>query len=241
MRAGSPRRRTAALTRLRSCAAALAVMAVLCAGVTACGSSGGSAGSGGGSGPSLALNEGQDAISSCLADSPSSGLPTWDTPVGYAEDMYWNKSSVPLTIESVALLDPHDLVLHGSVLYKMVHAEHALPLAWPWIREGQKVPPAEWRARQRIPGPVMPPAGGPVDVNGNLSHKIDLYEIVVRISATTPAGGWALGEIVRYKTADHIYTFKARTGLGIGSAQGPVTHSCDAKMKAIAAAFATKK
>ena len=214
-------------------AARIAIMAALCAGATACAS-------GTGPGP-LVLNEGQEGISSCMSNNPASGLLTWDTTVGYAEDMYWNKSSQPLTIEFVSLLDPHNLVLHGSVLYKMAHASHALPLSSAWAKEGEEVPLAEWRGRRLIPAAVMPPVGGPVDVNGSLSHKIDLYEIVVDISAATPAGGWALGEVVRYQAGGHAYTFEARTGLGIGTTGRLPTHSCDTQMQAIKAAFAAKK
>lgn len=66
----------------------------------------------------------------------------------------------------MALIDPHNLVLHGSVLYRMPRDLHALPASGPWAQEGQGVPPADWRARQRVPGAVMPPIGGPVEVNG---------------------------------------------------------------------------
>ena len=175
-----------------------------------------------------------------MPDNRIDGLPTWDAPAGYAEDMYWNQSSQPLTIEAVQLLDPHNLVLQGSVLYKMAHASHALPLASGWAQMGREDPPA-WQARQRIPGAVMRPVGGPVDVNGNLSHKIDLWEIAVDVTATTPAGGWALGEIVRYKTAGRTYTFEARAGLALGTSLSPFTHSCDGRLNAIKVAFAGLK
>jgi hypothetical protein len=206
-------------------------MALLAVGATACSS--------GGPGP-LVLNQQQEGISSCMPDSPADGLLTWATPVGYAEDMYWNRSSQALTVQSVSLLDPHNLVLHGGVLYEMVHDFHALPLSWAWAQEDREVPAAEWRARQRIPGAVMPPIGGPLQHNGNISHKVNLYEIVVDISAATPAGGWALGEVVKYRAGGRSYTFDARTGLGIGRARPPASHSCDAQIKAIEAAFGQK-
>ncbi len=207
-------------------------MAVLCTLVTACGSSGGP-------GP-LVLSEGRDSITSCIPGSRGDGLLTWDAPVGYAEDMYWNKSPRALTVESVKLIDPHNLVLHGSVLDKMAHASHALPIDWARDQIGHE-DPAAWRARQPVPGAVMPPAGGPVDVNGSLSGKIDLWEIVVDVSAASPAGGWALGEMVRYQSGGQAWTLEAGTGLGLGTSLGPVQHSCDAPMKAIAAAFAAGK
>lgn len=225
-------RRAAASTGLRPSAASLVIMALLAACVTACAPSG--------PGP-LVLNQQQEGISSCMPNSPADGLHTWATPVGYAEDMYWNQSSQALTIESVSLLDPHNLVLHGSVLYEMVHDFHPLPLAWAWAQEGREVPAAEWRARQRIPGAVMPPIGGPFEQNGNISHKVNLYEIVVDISAATSAGGWALGEVVKYQASGRAYTFEARTGLGIGTARRLARESCNAQMKAIKAAFASRK
>lgn len=169
------------------------------------------------------------------------GLLTWDAPVGYAEDMYWDQSSKPLTVESVSLLDPHNLVLHGGAIYKMPHSRHPLPISWAWADEGREVPAGGWSARQRIPGATIPPVGEPVIVNGAISFKADLYEIVVDISAGTPAGGWALGEVVRYTWDGGTYTFVAKTGLGVGTTNGPGNHSCDAQMRAIAGAFSQGK
>jgi hypothetical protein len=199
--------------------------------VTACAS-------GGSSGP-LVVGIQQEGMSSC-ARSYSDGPRAWDAPTGYAEDAYWNGSSASLTIESVALIDPHNLVLHGSVLYRMPHDQHPLPISYPWVQEGQGVPPADWRARQRGPGAVMPPIGGPVEVNGHVNGKVDRWEIAVDVSAATPAGGWALGEIVRYQAGGHSYTAEARTGMGIGTSLDPA-RSCDAQMNAIQAAFAASK
>jgi hypothetical protein len=119
----------------------------------------------------------------------------------------------------------------------MAHAAYALPPESPWIQEAQAVPPADWRARQRVPGAVMPPAGGPVEVNGQVNSKVDRWEIVLDITAATPAGGWALGETVHYTTAGRSDTLVAENGLAIGTSRGPAQHSCDAPMTAIAAAF----
>jgi hypothetical protein len=228
----APQRRVARPGRLRACAAAVAGLVVLGAGVTACAS--------GDAGGPLVLGDVQEGMSACMADSPSSGLPTWDAPVGYAEEMFWNKSARPLRVESVRLLDPHNLVLHGSVLYRMAHTSHALPTSWAWTQIGQE-DPALWRARQRIPGAVMPPVGGPVEVNGNINTKVDRWEIVVDISAASPAGGWALGEVVQYQAGGQAYTLEAREGLSIGTSRRPAAHSCDGKLSAISAGFAALK
>jgi hypothetical protein len=210
----------------------LAFLAVLLLwAVTACTSSGSS-------GP-LVVGIQQEGMTSC-APSYSDGPNAWDAPIGYAEDTYWNDSSAPLTIESVSLIDPHNLVLRGSVLYRMPHDLHALSTSAPWVQEGRWVPPADWRARQRVPGAVMPPIGGPVEVNGHVNGKVDRWEIAVDVSAATPAGGWALGEIVRYKAGGQSYTAEARTGMGIGTSL-EAAHSCDAQMNAIQAAFAAGK
>jgi hypothetical protein len=207
----------------------LAFLAVLLsAAATGCASSGSS-------GP-LVVGIQQEGMSAC-APSYSDGPNAWDAPIGYAEDTYWNDSSVPLTIESVSLIDPHNLVLHGSVLYRMPHYLHALPISDSWVQEGQAVPPADWRARQRVPGAVMPPIGGPVEVNGHINSKVDRWEIAVDVSAATPAGGWALGEIVRYKVGGRSFTAETRTGMGIGTSLDRA-RSCDAQMNAIQAAFA---
>jgi hypothetical protein len=206
----------------------LAFLAVLLfPAVTACASSGSP-------GP-LVVGIQQEGEISC-APSYSDGPNAWDAPIGYAEDTYWNNSAAPLTIESVSLIDPHNLALHGSVLYRMPHDLHHLSSPVSWAQEGQAVPPADWRARQRVPGAVMPPIGGPVEVNGQVNGKVDRWEIVVDVSAATPGGGWALGEIVRYRAGGQSYTAEARTGMGIGTSLNRA-HSCDAQMTAMQAAF----
>jgi hypothetical protein len=175
-----------------------------------------------------------------MPNSPADGLDSWATPVAYAEDMYWNQGSAPLTVESVSLLDPHNLILHGSLVYEMAHARHPLPISWAWADVGSKVPPSEWRARQPIPGAVSPPSASPVETNGTLSNKVNLYEIVLDISAATPVGGWALGEVVTYKAGGVSYVFTAKTGLGIGTSRLPAKDSCNAQITAIVAGFAHK-
>lgn len=203
----------------------LAILAALVTVVTACASGGGP----------LVVGIQQDSSSSCTL---STGPQAWDVPVGFGSFMYWNQTSAPLTIDSVTLLDPHNLVLHRSVLYRMVHAAHALANASPWAQEGQYVPLADWRARQRIPGAVLPPAGGPVELNGQVNSKVDRWEIAVEVSAASPAGGWATGEVVQYEEAGQTYTVQAGSGLAIGTSRGPAQRSCDAPMNAIKAVFA---
>jgi hypothetical protein len=43
-----------------------------------------------------------------------------------AFDGYYNSSASPVEIESVSLIDSHDLVLHGAVVYEMRHSEDPL-------------------------------------------------------------------------------------------------------------------
>jgi hypothetical protein len=209
---------------MRTFPARLAILAVLVTTVTACSSGGGP----------LVVGIQQDGSSSCTL---STGPQAWAAPVGFGTFMYWNQTSAPLTIDSVTLLDPHHLVLHRSVLYRMVHDAHSLANSAPWAQEGRYVPLADWRARQRIPGAVLPPAGGPVELNGQVNSKVDRWEIAVEVSAASPAGGWALGEAVHYEEAGQTYTVQARSGLAIGTSRGPAQHSCDAPMSAIQAAF----
>jgi hypothetical protein len=205
----------------------LVIAAALSTGAAACAA-------GSGQDP-LTLQSQQDGTTSCVA-STASGPQAWNAPVGSAEEMFTNTSAAPLTIGSVSLLDPHNLVLHGSVLYRMAHAAHALPPSWSWVREGQAVPPADWRARQRVPGAVMPPAGRPVELNGRINSKVDRWQIALDISAASPAGGWARGEVVHYTAASRSYTLVARNGMAIGTSRRPVQPSCDASMRAMAAA-----
>ena len=120
-----------------------------------------------------------------------------------------------------ALLDPHNLVLHGGLVYEMAHSRHPLTPAIAWVQEGRGAPRAAWAHRQPLPGAVIP-AGRGIPAGGKISPKFNLYEIAVDVSDATPGGGWALGEVVRCRAGGRTYTFKARTGIGIGSARVPV-------------------
>jgi hypothetical protein len=229
---GLRRRGAARLLGLRRAVRRATIIAMLAASLPACGSSGS------GASQPLFTSQFQRAMSGCLpAPHPAEGIDRWDSPVGVALDMYYNQSSLPLTIESVALLDPHNLVLHGGLVYEMAHSLHPLVTETGWDQEGQGVPAAAWAGRQRIPGAVIPPGHG-LPPHLMFSDKFDMYEIAVDISDATPRGGWALGEVVTYRAGGHTYTVKDITGIAIGSVPSPDRDNCDAMINAIQAAFA---
>jgi CelD/BcsL family acetyltransferase involved in cellulose biosynthesis len=106
-----------------------AILAVLLsAAVTACAS-------GASPGP-LALESLQEGMTAC-APNPGADHRDWGAPIGSPEETYYDQASAPITIEAVTLLDPHNLVLHGSVLYEMVHDAHSLAIGAPWSQQGQ--------------------------------------------------------------------------------------------------------
>jgi hypothetical protein len=215
-------------SRLPGLACGLAIAGLLAASASACGS---------GSPPPLVLLQDQGKIAGCIpAPDPLAGIPRWDTEVGISLDWYLNQSAKPVTVESVSLLDPHNLVLHGAVVYEMAHSQHPLAPEAAWAREGADVPAAAWAGRQPVPGAVIAPGNGPPPVTAR-NPRDSIYAIVVDISAATPAGGWALGEVVTYLAGGHKYTIRARTGLGIGSSRAPIASACHAQVLAIEKAF----
>jgi hypothetical protein len=149
--------------------------------------------------------------------------------------MFYNRSGEPLTVESVSLVQPHNLVLRGAVVYKMIHSRHALSLEWGWA-ENPDVPAADWNARQHVPGAIIPAEDGPLSYSGLNTRNPDLYEIAVGLSAMSPAGGTALGEVIRYRAGNNSYVLKFMTGMAIAAATPGYT-ACNRPVAAIQAAF----
>src|SRR4029077_3385868 len=131
-----------------------------------------------------------------------------------ALDMFVNVSRSPLTVESVSLIDPHGLVAHGALVYEMAHSAHPLIQEDGWNHIGTSVPQALWsRYHHALPAAI--PAGYPTP-NFLPTYKLNIYEIVPNVTATSPNGGWALGEKVTYRANGQTYTVKAYTGYAIG-------------------------
>jgi hypothetical protein len=170
-------------------------------------------------------------LSYCQAvPAPAAEIDTWHSPVGFALDMYYNQSRLPLTVESVRLLDPHNLVSHGGLVYEMYQDEHPLISAAAWDHMGQGAPARLWAARQAIPGAVIAPGHG-LPPGLLPSKRFNMWEVAVDVSAVTPDGGWALGEVVTYRADGTLYTTTAETGIAIGSGD------CAPQFKEINAAF----
>jgi hypothetical protein len=157
----------------------------------------------------------------------------WDSQVGSLGGMYYNQSSTPVTVESVSLLLPHNLILHGAIVYEMAHYAHSLPFQSSWDREGSGQPAALWAARQRIPGAVIPPGIGPLALDDFSKKNPDVYEIAVDISAASPAGGWTPGVVVKYRARGRAYTATLMIGLAIASTSTSTSNDCNAETHAI--------
>lgn len=195
-------------------------------------------GSGDSSGP-LAADVAQRGYASCVPapDPGTGGIKAWDTPIGFALDMFVNTSRSPIKVESVALMDPHGLILHGALVYEMAHSRHPLIEEDAWGEMGTGVPAALWQARQAVPGAIIP-RGHPV-TSFKPAYSLNLYEIVPDVSDATPNGGWALGEAVKYESEGHTWTVRAYTGLAIGYSPARGQSFCTAQIKAINDAFKT--
>lgn len=174
----------------------------------------------GSSTPQLTLVSAQKALIMCApAPDPEAGVTRWDSPVGFYGGIYYNQSSVHVTMESVSLLSPHNLILHGAAVYEVAHFDIALPYEWAWGHEGTRYSAAQWAAiRQPVPGAILPPENDPIAVNDFMKLRPDVYEVAVDMSAASPAGGWAAGVVVKYRAGSTAYTSTLMVGLSVGSA-----------------------
>jgi len=183
----------------------------------------------------MTLDTGQKAFIGCIpAPDPEAEIIRWDSPIGYYAGIYYNQSSEPVTMESVSLLHPHNLTLHGAAVYKMAHYKISLPFEWAWGHEGTAHSATQWAAiRQRIPGATIPPENGPIAPADFMRLNPDVYEIAVDMSAASPAGGWAPGVVVTYRAGGTTYTSTLMVGLAVGSAAKPLSSACDAATRSI--------
>ena len=172
----------------------------------------------------------QRGSASCTpAPNPPGNISAWNSHIAFALDMFVNVSRSPLTIESVSLIDSHNLVLHGAVVYEMANSQHPMITEQAWAPIGNSGLP-------KVPGAVIP-AGFPT-TSFKPRYSLNTYEIVPDISLAKPGGGWAIGIKVTYKGKGQTYTVKAYTGYAIGG--GPYSTStdyCYAQLNAINAAF----
>jgi hypothetical protein len=181
--------------------------------VAACGGSG--------SGP-LAADVAQKGTTICMpAPNPHSTITSWRTPVWFTLDMFANTSNSPLTIESVSLIDPHNVTLRGALVYEMVDSRHPLTQAGGLGDLASSVPAADWARRQRVPGAVISPG------------RANLYEIVPAVQQKTQRGGYAIGEIVTYQAGGQTYTVTAYTGYVVSRGG----NACNPLDSAVLAAF----
>jgi hypothetical protein len=106
----------------------------------------------------MLLYSAQNAFIGCIiAPDPGAGIIRWDSQIGYYGGIYYNQSSGPVTMESVSLLHPHNLIFHGAAVYKVAHFKISLPYEWAWGKEGTAHSATQWAAiRQRIPGATIP-------------------------------------------------------------------------------------
>jgi hypothetical protein len=189
--------------------------------------------------PPLISHTAQKALSVCLpVPDKSTGLANFNSAVGIAEGLFYNQSAESLTVESVTLFHPHNLVLHAAIVYKMAHYSNPLYPITAWNDEGKGVPENAWNMRQPVPGAVIPSGDGVLASSDFPVKRPDVYEIALEVSASSPAGGWALGEVVKYRSGNKSYNFTLMTGMAIGGALQPSANPCSAPLKAINAAFA---
>jgi hypothetical protein len=161
-------------------------------------------------------------------------IPAWNSPVGFALTWYYNASASPVEIESVSLIGSHNLVLHQAVVYEAEREQHQLILSDGWPLISTNSDPGGWARRQGVPGALVspdPPGAGPT------TH--DAYEVVLDISAKTPAGGYAIGQQVTYRQGNAQYTIRSYSGYAISppGTQGQEGGRCSAFGKAISAAW----
>jgi hypothetical protein len=75
----------------------------------------------------------QRGLNSCVpAPDAKAGIPRWDSPFGFAVGGYYNQASTPVTVESVSLIDPHNVRLRSVVVYDTNRNRSQLPLNLVW-------------------------------------------------------------------------------------------------------------
>jgi hypothetical protein len=185
------------------------------------------------SSPPLVINTQQRGAVTC-APTPNkqAGFKTWNTQIGFVQNYFYNNSGTPLTIESVRLIEPHNVALHHAVVYEMVHEENALGNGAPWSSEPLGGSSAQWRQRQTVPGAVLRPAGSAIGTPGPRAGNE--YQILVDISASTPHDGWTTGLRVSYRASGKTYTARLYIGYAIAPyAAGSVQSTCGALTRTV--------
>jgi hypothetical protein len=151
--------------------------------------------------------------------------------------MYYNQSGAPVTVTSVSLLDPHNLTLHGAVLYEMAHYAHALTPISGWEDEEEGSLPSDWARRQPIPGAVIPAEDGPISGSQFAARRPNTYQVAVDVSVAARAPGWALGVVMNYTASGQHYTLTLWAGMGVAPTTGNMASACEQTSKAIQAGF----
>jgi hypothetical protein len=210
-----------------SMAVALAAPALLLA---AC-SAGGSVGQ-----PLVTLNiqEGLESCAQAPISAASNDIPAWNSPIAWSTNWYYNQSSAPVEIQSVSLIDAHNLVLNKTDIYEMRHSENSLVQTIGWPAEGKDADPVAWAHRQSVPGAVVPAQTSTASSGPDARNT---YAVVLDISATTHAGGYAIGQQVTYKQGNSQYTIRDYTGYAIGPPGPDDSPQCTAQDNAITAAW----
>jgi hypothetical protein len=170
------------------------------------------------------------------APNPGASIPAWNSPVGFSLDWYENTSSAPVTIESVSLIDPHNLVLRGAVIYQGTSRKHSVDLSDGWKLMGRYADPNAWAHRQGVPGAVIP---AQTSQKGTTATDPPEYDVILDISAKTPAGGYASGQQVTYKQGNNQYTIRTYSGYAISPPEPNGDTRCHAMLNAVETAWPT--
>jgi hypothetical protein len=182
-----------------------------------------------GAGP-LAADVSQKGMAACLpAPNSDSAVTSWHSPVWFAVDLFVNESRSPLTVESVSLIDPHNVRLRGALVYEIVHQRYQLVQTGGLGDLASSVPASAWARRQYVPGAVIA-AGHPV--SDFAAPSLNLYQIVPAVQQRHSGGGWALGEVVTYRAGGQTYTVTAYSGYIISNG-----NNCQSLTNAVFAAF----
>jgi hypothetical protein len=189
---------------------------------------------GGGAGPLVTgSNKASKACTPAPNKSAADAIPSWNSPVGFTDALYYNSSASPVTVESVSLIGAHNLILHKAIVYQTRRGQDQLtPVnGWPAISLGSDR--VSWARRQPVPGAVIDP--DPPNA-GDASHND--YQIAVEVTAKTPAGGYAIGQEVTYRQGNAEYTIRNYSGYAISPPGGPMAGTrCQAYWNAISTAW----
>lgn len=158
------------------------------------------------------------------------GTLRWNTAIGFGESYFYNRSGHPLMLESVSLIDPHNVDLLGAEVYETAQDPKDLVNGGAFASEpvGVKLAASPGHDQQAATA-VIRPVGVGKPRPGRRGH---VYEVLLGVSARSPHGAWAAGFRLTYRAQGRTYTVSTYEGYAI-AVNDPARSTCDGLFQGI--------